>query len=861
MSYWAGTGAARPSLAVTTIANLRTMGPASQFVDGMQARVTGINSFEWSSTSSAADDGSTVVKPSAVVGSGRWLVQSFASSSLAVRSFGTDLVARARLNMLDGIFATDDSVGAQTALSIFEPARVTCHARATANFNLASPPNHTFDGYTLAKYDVVWLPSQTTSSENGFYIYTGAAGAAGFAKLTSLDALITATGVNVFVIKGSTYASTFFRWKTGDAPVALRDGAPLQATVRLESFYVVADGDDFSPAMRRANDAVSDCGDILLGRTRYRFQTTVNVTRAWNLIGAGFSSTVLAGDQTVFNFVATNTDDNPMLAAPGGNRLENLWIKCNSHLSTDAVDMHGIFSNRAIYMDRVFISGWPGNGVHIAAYAITGDPNRGGAKGNANCCAFYNCIANDIGRNGYYFEGTDANAGSIIQCQAQHCGKRNIANNEVYTASVDLTTLTLPGDVSGKTLLLTPNGGSLQTVTFTAASTTPANLLSELQAQISGPLSAAIVANHLVLTVTPPVGGPFALLVIGAGTANATLGFAAGTFDADTFAWGFFDNSFLGNTYVACQTTTNVSVFGGAYRAGSNVQQAVLIGCYAESENCYIEFPTFTLAGNLGFQQCPRAGGVIPGIQTTGGGGAIRHTDSVFVANGTNGVQARLAQVGTDQAIKLNRAGDVTGIALQYGTFSNEWSWCRANSANMVPFSMSGPGHARGAGHAIFHRGIHFANGFRRMIMTDDAHLPATNGVAASEGSDFYTVSDVIINSALAAGKPFMWWASAAPSGGAMAWTPVDYVPYPKVSKTINFGTVAAQSEATDTITVNGAAVGDTVIIIEPATSYPGVLFSGRVTSANTVTVRAVNVTAAGVPVSDTFTAVVRKAA
>jgi hypothetical protein len=74
VSYFSGTGSARAPLAVTSVANLRTMGPASQFVDGMQARISGSSSFEWSSSSSAADNGTTVIKPTAVSGNGRWLV-------------------------------------------------------------------------------------------------------------------------------------------------------------------------------------------------------------------------------------------------------------------------------------------------------------------------------------------------------------------------------------------------------------------------------------------------------------------------------------------------------------------------------------------------------------------------------------------------------------------------------------------------------------------------------------------------------------------------------------------------------------------------------------------------------------------
>lgn len=65
---------ARQVFAATTVAVLRTGGPASQFVDGMVAKVAGGSLYEWNSTSAASDNGTTVIKPTAVGGAGRWLL-------------------------------------------------------------------------------------------------------------------------------------------------------------------------------------------------------------------------------------------------------------------------------------------------------------------------------------------------------------------------------------------------------------------------------------------------------------------------------------------------------------------------------------------------------------------------------------------------------------------------------------------------------------------------------------------------------------------------------------------------------------------------------------------------------------------
>lgn len=69
-------GNMRPVGCAANAADLRTFEPVAQFVNGQQVRIAGLNTFEWNSTSSAADDGVSVIKPTSVSGSGRWLVAS-----------------------------------------------------------------------------------------------------------------------------------------------------------------------------------------------------------------------------------------------------------------------------------------------------------------------------------------------------------------------------------------------------------------------------------------------------------------------------------------------------------------------------------------------------------------------------------------------------------------------------------------------------------------------------------------------------------------------------------------------------------------------------------------------------------------
>lgn len=77
---------------------------------------------------------------------------------------------------------------------------------------------------------------------------------------------------------------------------------------------------------------------------------------------------------------------------------------------------------------------------------------------------------------------------------------------------------------------------------------------------------------------------------------------------------------------------------------------------------------------------------------------------------------------------------------------------------------------------------------------------------------------------------------------------------------TLDFPSISAAGTQTLTVTVPGAAVGDVVAIGLPATVNAGIVFDARVTAADTLTVRAMNITASPVdPASATYDFVVFK--
>ena len=79
-------------------------------------------------------------------------------------------------------------------------------------------------------------------------------------------------------------------------------------------------------------------------------------------------------------------------------------------------------------------------------------------------------------------------------------------------------------------------------------------------------------------------------------------------------------------------------------------------------------------------------------------------------------------------------------------------------------------------------------------------------------------------------------------------------------SASLNFAEIAAAASADLTITVTGAAVGDEVAVGLPAAPTAGIIYQAFVSAANTVTVRATNITASPVnPAAQTFSVAVFK--
>jgi hypothetical protein len=153
---------------------------------------------------------------------------------------------------------------------------------------------------------------------------------------------------------------------------------------------------------------------------------------------------------------------------------------------------------------------------------------------------------------------------------------------------------------------------------------------------------------------------------------DANSGVILGTDATGNFAWGFDDQSFLGNTYLATHTAGNIS---GSYRSVNNNARNRFINCYAESDQppATIAYPAEVngglhpngVAGTGLWESTDASGRRITnfGFQATGGTGTVQVGGSgahlrMFGPNNSLGVVMRNAGNDWIRAIGLADNGE-----------------------------------------------------------------------------------------------------------------------------------------------------------------------------------------------------------
>ncbi|MFN3675813.1 MAG: hypothetical protein ACK4TC_07510 [Sphingomonas pseudosanguinis] len=136
--------------------------------------------------------------------------------------------------------------------------------------------------------------------------------------------------------------------------------------------------------------------------------------------------------------------------------------------------------------------------------------------------------------------------------------------------------------------------------------------------------------------------------------ANACLINRCGS--GDNGAWGFFDDSLLGNTYVACEADNNG--IGGYLATSSKPNASAYLGCYSETPTHFKVGPLSQIWGAQGlFKPSRAAGGVlIRGLP----GGTVLSTKSIRIA-------------ATDDIAEAMGGSDAPGPAAEIGDGGFNW--------------------------------------------------------------------------------------------------------------------------------------------------------------------------------------------
>jgi hypothetical protein len=161
----------------------------------------------------------------------------------------------------------------------------------------------------------------------------------------------------------------------------------------------------------------------------YRMNSTIELKRVVRFWGdAGFAGSqpgrlTFAQNTTgivINRFNTLNGDTQAVPTTPAdGSVIEGLAIF--SAGGTDRTK-HGLFLRARATLRNLFVSSFPGNGIHILATAGVG----GTGEGNANCFYIESCTCIQNRNHGFYCDGADANAGTVILLDCNSNGRTGV---------------------------------------------------------------------------------------------------------------------------------------------------------------------------------------------------------------------------------------------------------------------------------------------------------------------------------------------------------------------------------------------------------------------------------------------------
>lgn len=189
----------------------------------------------------------------------------------------------------------------------------------------------------------------------------------------------------------------------------------------IEEFYEETDGNDWSPAIKRAQEnfnASNVPGDfrgfaLIFGSKDYSFSESIQLIRGMSLTGSGcqnFGGTRLHFSADITGIICHRPATAPLQTPGRGDfsiveRMQLIGKKGGN------VTAHGVKMYAPMSLRDVYIEGFHGHGIDIEA----GASEREGT--NADAWQIYNCRVVLCKGDGLFLKGSDANAGCAIALQ------------------------------------------------------------------------------------------------------------------------------------------------------------------------------------------------------------------------------------------------------------------------------------------------------------------------------------------------------------------------------------------------------------------------------------------------------------
>ena len=525
-----------------------------------------------------------------------------------------------------------------------------------------------------------------------------------------LDDNFNASAQGSFTQTGAGAVSTTIQAKLGESVSVLDFGAdPTGVADSLAAFNAAI-------ASFASGAHASEGGTILVPRGNYYLSGTLNIKVRINLIGDGdgFPPAATFAPVTYLLFPTNTTGIRVFSDLDSGTGTSGLFSQIkNMTLKTQSLGTtgYGITSSATCYLENITISAFGENGVNLVATS--------GVTGNANVFRFDNVSSGGNGRNGFYIQGTDVNAGVLIKCQAS-------GNAGVGFWDAGFLGNTYIGCLGEGNLPAFIGAGAISGTTLTVS---------------------AVTSGYL----------PIGTIITGSGVTSGTTITAWGSATGGTGTYTVSDSQTVSSTTISAAGGYNFVDY-----VTSNVNaRHIFIGCYTESGYSYIIDPSMVLGGNLGataYQNKYTTAYVASGPYSNRS--PMKHinnaaTTPTFFTSGADDLPYSAA--GFNGVFSFGLDDNTSFYQMNYNATKKQYAVMSNGNLSLIPMSFPSATGTWRTFSPMFHNGISFG---------DQTAYYVHNYAAAAPTTGTWAVGDLIYNTVPTAGGTIGWVCTAAGTPG-----------------------------------------------------------------------------------------------